>query len=393
MVVDVEMNEMLFGPAREQVNSASNHHDENVVKQLVIRMQLEKQFKEDHSATSAYAQERSHRTKVREAYNAEFGVPRRITFGPLYWETDADWPFFLRMASRYLNHSVWWLWEADDQLFTLKVGEDDTCYALPAPLHFEVEDVKSVQKKLDVAYENLQGGALFPRTLLRADRPAARARNREPDDGADDDEAELEHEQAAGAVDEGESAINDEEESTTYLALRNGADAETSESSDEEQDEEDALESWKVVAASYEGDTCSDGVKNNIPHGYGVQLTTLREEYTHSEKETIFHGRFVNGTRDGYGVERCGERERWKGKWKADCLHGLGEREWDDGMLHKGEFDAGIPDGPGFTHKSESESPNYGIFSASAKGRPELLEEGEWRWPTCHKTDIVKAMR
>lgn len=119
-----------------------------------------------------------------------------------------------------------------------------------------------------------------------------------------------------------------------------------------------------------------EGERNafNRFHGKG-KFTSGRGE--------VYEGNWVDGSREGHGVETTPEGERYDGNWSSNLKNGKGKKTWPNGDVYEGEWVAGKMEGQG-TFSGKSERYSGGFLNNLRHGKGSLVVggdkyEGTWK--------------
>ena len=330
--IDCEFCELIFGPTRKMTNAASNNHAQNVIENVLIRLQIEKIMKRDHATDGLYAQERMHDTKLWCYYNAAFGEAdkARVELGPEYWK-HKEAPFLMRALAPWLRVRGWWslTGEGEGRVLVLHVGNDDPLLAQPERLHFSTARMSDMKERNDTAYADLfdsmalteaervvllSGRSVAP-TLGSGDGEEEEEEEEEESDGEDDDDDDDDDGDDDGDDDD-DDLVQDDEDGGDAGGDGGGSGGDASFLATLS-----SLDNDRMSSDEYLGDT-----HENKPHGYGIRHCKFRQG-----AERVLAGRFVDGHLEGPGVitqrDAGGARWEWKGQCRDDHLDGPGQLE------------------------------------------------------------------
>ena len=359
-------------------NTATNHTDKNMVEQVVNRVQLEKVFKEEHSAKPAC----QGGDKVSKAYAANFGNSgtQRLRFGKHYWDT-GSWDAFIRMLAPFLiKNKHWWHLntEGEEVELVLHCAADDPTWAEPQQMHFRAQSMKDVQSLLDSSYEELLNDtsrlSQNECDVLFGERADGTPGQQASDEEGSDDDDDGSSSSSAGSL------LGDEDNSSES----SGADSEG-----ESEPEYEVLQEWKVEEESYTGDLDE---ANSYAHGYGVLSRRLQEISTGQEKIARYSGKFKEGLPFGHGEEACAATgELWRGAWCQGLQDGLGEWHYTGGSVFRGTFKGGKPEGAGIYLPADSNKELRGTFTCE-DGALRRDRAGEATWPEEFQKHLDQAI-
>ena len=339
---ECERCEAQFKDVREQAKSSSNHL-QSMQAAVVIGNQMEKYVKAEYACEGGEAaSDRRFHKHYEQSYCAL--DDEHLKFGWEHWGLDANWGWVIRLLAPFLVHRSCWRVEGtgDDAVFVLLCGDLSLWLATPR-LDYALCTLGDVRARAAAAYEQLQqqltdplerrvllGEGLPPRAPLAVPRqvPATAARKGVGEGSSEDSES-----------DESESDSESSEESDDE-----GSDEwEGGEGAGHAGEEVRPPDKYELTCLSYSGDVLT--ARN--PRGFGVTVERW-ERPRHGGMRTITysgeHSLDAEGVRkrEGHGTERCDFYKkgsaRMQGQWRANCFYGLGERQNEEGVVHRGEW-------------------------------------------------------